>query len=392
MKFRYIYNDKVFEVLLIALGTSCCLGCSIGERKVRVLDVNSGNVREIRNVASGYTREIAESSPCREGGAFVTLQNRLRCEGVNDRSVIRVYDTNANLICSSSIPFPDGIYLSPRAFSAKSDKIVYWNSKYDAKARRWGSTYELCVATLVDHGRTAGIKRIQMPIGCDETIDWDQSFMWSSSNSVVANVECQHDKERSKKKIVVVDVTSGDYRFLPFVVRSPLPSVLSSFQGSLSGRFFAFVTPQEEVYVCDGQGRVCKVIGADQLREFGLREWLESEMADVSWDRMLTLCWDDNDILWIFNRNGRYVGIDVSANIVVKNGFIGMRGGEELMGIIQRRKAIIKQKRNVEIARSIWGDQFLIKDVETGKLVWEMPNFISKCAYIGDGVLILEDL
>ena len=392
MKFRYIYNYKVFAVLLIAIGVSGCLGCSIGERKVRVLDVNSGNVREIRNVASGYTREIAESSPCREGGAFATLQNRLRCEGVNDRSVIRVYDTNANLICSSSIPFPEGIYLSPRAFSARSDKIVYWNSKYDTKARCWGSTYELCVATLVDHGRTAGIKRIQMPIGCDETTNWDQSFMWSSSNSVVAIVECRHDKERSKKKIAVVDVTSGDYRFLPFVVRSPVMTTCSSFQGSLSGSFFSFVNPDEEVYVCDGQGAVRIVIGADQLRALGLREWSESEIPHVPWNELLKASWDDCEILWVYNSKGKYMGIDAKTGSIVANGSVRVQDGEELIGIIQGRRAIIEQRRNSEIIRSVLGNRFLVKDIETGRMVLEMPTCVSSYVYLGEGAILLEDL
>lgn len=369
-------------VAYIVLCCFCIIGCVSAERKVRIFDVNSGGVMEIRNAASDYTREIAESSPCQSGSAFATLQNRMGCDGVYDRSIIRVYDTNAFLRCTSFISSPDGIYLSPRSFSVCSGKVIFWNSKFDAKNERWKSPSELCIATLVDGGGAAEVQRFQMPTGSGETIAWDQSFMWSSPTSIVANVECWNDK-KCMKKIVVVDVSSGSCRFLPFDIRS-MEILLSSFEGSLSRRFFSFIKPNGEVAVCDGQGNVCRVINIDQLRTLGLYETLSAEN--------LTICWDDDDVLWVFNPNGIYVGVDVETNSVIRNGRASLNREEELVGLIQKRYAVVKQRRGSEIICNILGARYFIKDLETGSCVTKMPNCISGYAYLGNGLMLLTDL
>lgn len=393
-KRRKVRAMKLRKILIIAGDIVSCIacfvlsGCASAERKVRVFDVNGGGVLEIRNAASGFTREIAEASPGQAGHSFSTLQNALCCgEKGRDRSIIRVYDTNATLQCTSFVPFPDGIYLSPREFSVCSGKIIFWNCRFNAKAGRWEDANELCIATLSDKRSIGDSKRISMPAECGTSVEWDQSFMWSSPTSVVANVRCQ---DRTKR-IAIVDTASGNFRFLPLDIRLTL-LLPSSFQGSLSRRYFSIVSSNGEVAVCDGQGNVCNVFSVGQLREFGLREPPDSDMWEGSCNEMLTMSWDDGDVLWVFNANGKYVGIDAETNSVIKKGCVSLGCGEELIGLVQGRRAVIKQKRTSEIVRSIWGNHFYVKDIETGSCVVELPNYISKYVYLGNGLMLLEDL
>ena len=101
---------KKRTILLIILSVVCCvvflLGCVSGEREVRIFNANNGNVLRIRNAVPGYTREDIGNSPNQSGDVFATLQNVDNCEGWKNRSIIRVYDTNATLQCTSFIPFP----------------------------------------------------------------------------------------------------------------------------------------------------------------------------------------------------------------------------------------------------------------------------------------------
>ena len=105
-----------------------------------------------------------------------------------------------------------------------------------------------------------------------------------------------------------------------------------------------------------------------------------------------TLRWDDDDILWVFRSNGEYVGIDVKAKSIKKHGKICLGDGERLMGLIQSRYAVIMKRRSSDILRSILGNKFYIKDIETGDCIMEMPSYISRFFYIGNGLLLLEDL
>ncbi len=378
MKQLMILMLTTFAVLCVF-----CIGCSLSERKVRIFDMNSGSVTEIRNAASNYTREIAESSPCQSGGTFATLQNRYSscCDNGNDRSVIRVYDTNATLRCVSFAPY---IYLSPHQFSVCSGKIIFWDSKADAEHKSTTWSQDLCIATLNNGNRIGNVKRIIMPLGCGATLSNDESFMWSSSTSVVVNVEFENAGGSS---IAIVNTSSGDYRFLPLDIRTIGDALaLSSFKGSLSRRYFSIVKPNGEIAVCDWQGNVCHIFNVKQLQAFGLYDTLSSER--------LTICWDDDDVLWIFNPKGMYMGLDVATNSVIRNGCVGLMPEEELMGLIKRRYAVVKRRRGSEIVSSILGHHFYVKDLESESCIVEMPNCISGFGYVylGNGLMLLSDL
>ena len=371
-------------IVFVVLCTVCTIGCVASERKVRIFDVNSGVLMEIRNATSGYTREIAESSPCQSGSTFATLQNRLCHEDGGDRSVVRVYDTNATLLCTSLVPY---IYLSPRQFAVYSEKIIFWNSKADAEYKNTDFSEDLCIATLNNKKSIGNIKRITMPLGCGATIDNDESFMWTSPTSVIANVRCGV----FNKRVAIINTSSGDFRFLPFQIRSTAV-ILASFKCSLSRRYFSVVTPNEEIIVCDRQGNICHSFSIDQLRAFGLYGQSMSEALNCSSDAMLTICWDDDDVLWIFNPKGKYVGIDVQTNSVIRSGCVGLNSEEKLIGLIQKRYAVVKQRRSSEFVCSIWGNRFYVKDLKTENCVVEMPNSISSYVYLGKGLMLLLDL
>lgn len=380
MKNKIILAVMVFIVFVVVFLS----GCVSSERQVRIFNANNGNVLRIRNAAPGYTREITGSSPNQSGDVFATLQNVDNCEGWKNRSTIRVYDTNATLQCTSFIPFPDGIYLGPSEFSVCFGMVVYWNSRFNSSHKWWENTKELCVATLSNENCVKNIKKIPMPSGCSSA-DWDdQSFVWTSPTSVVVNVDCETSKGIIKK-VAIIDTQSGNYRFLPFIIRYEF-CVDSSFQGSLSGRYFAFISDKKEVIVCNGLGEVCHVIDKDKLKEFGVDDPPSPEIG------IITLRWDDDDILWVFRFNGEYVGIDVKAKSIKKHGKIRLGDEECLMGFIQGRYAVTKKRRSSDILRSILGNKFYIKDIETGDCIMEMQNYISRFFYIGNGLLFLEDL
>ena len=379
-------KQRMVVLIVVAFGffAVCYVpsGCASAERRVRIFDVNDGYVKEVRNAVPGFTREIAECSPDRLNNTFSTLQNARFCGDAKCRSTIRVYDTNATLRCTSFVPFPDGVYLSPRQFSVCSGKIIFWNSRFSAKG--WVGTNELCVATLCDKNSITGVKRIAMPSGCSSVLDWEESFMWSTPTSIVVNVMFER---QLTKRIAIVDAVSGDIRFLSFDVRAG-GSLLSSFQCSFSRRFFAVVTRKGEVLVCDGQGNVRNSISMGHLQTLGLCEVTDLDLEDES----LSICWDDGDVLWIFNANGRYVCKDIETNSVIKNGSFSLGMGEKLVGFIQGSRAVIKQKRSPEIIRSIWGNRFYVKDIDTGNHFAEMPNFVSRYTYLGEGLILLEDV
>lgn len=384
MKNRFILT-LIVTVILCTVGTILCtLGCSSAERKVRIFDLNSGSVKEIRNVTNGFSREIAEESPDHVANTIATLQNVLCCDGARDRSIIRVYDTNARLQCLSSIPFPDGIYLCPRSFSVCYGRIIFWNSKFNTVHNYWDDTNELCVADLSNDSCIMNIKRIQMPTECGDIIDWEQAFMWSSPSSVVVNVNFSN----ATKRIAIVDTHSGDCRFLSLDIRKTV-WLISSFQGSLSRRYFAAVRPNGDVVVCNGQGDIYCDISVERLGIFGLREPSQDDELEKR-KEMLTICWDDGDVLWIFNTNGNYLGIDIETNSIIKNGIVALDNEDELIGIIQGQRAVIKHKR--EIITSILGNRFIVKDLKTGNPVAELPNFVSSYVYLGNGLLLLSDL
>ena len=119
-------KQRMVVLIVVAFGffAVCYVpsGCASAERRVRIFDVNDGYVKEVRNAVPGFTREIAECSPDRLNNTFSTLQNARFCGDAKCRSTIRVYDTNATLRCTSFVPFPDGVYLSPRQFSVCSGK------------------------------------------------------------------------------------------------------------------------------------------------------------------------------------------------------------------------------------------------------------------------------
>lgn len=380
---------KKRTILLIALSVVCCViflsGCVSADREVRIFNANNGNVLRIRNAAPGYMREITGNSPNQSGDVFATLQNVYNCEGWKNRSTIRVYDTNATLQCTSFIPFPDGIYLGPTEFSVCFGKVIYWNSRFNFSHKWWMGTKELCVATFSNNDCVKNIKKIPMPSGCSSA-DWhDQSFVWTSPTSVVVNVDCETSKGIIKKKVAIIDTQSGNYRFLPFIIRYEF-SLDSSFQGSLSGRYFAFISDKKEVIVCNGLGEVCHIIDKDKLKEFGVDDPPSPEIG------ISTLRWDDDDILWVFKFGGEYIGIDVKAKSIKKHGKIRLGDEECLMGFIQGRYAVTKKRRSSDLLRSILGNKFYIKDIETGDCIMEMPNYISRFFYIGNGLLLLEDL
>ena len=379
---------KKRTILLIALSVVCCViflsGCVSAGREVRIFNANNGNVLRIRNAARGYTREDIGNSPNQSGDVFATLQNVYNCEGWKNRSTIRVYDTNATLQCTSFIPFPDGIYLGPSEFSVCFGMVVYWNSRFNSSHKWWMSTDELCVATLSNNDCVKNIKKIQMPSGCSSA-DWDdQSFVWTSPTSVVVNVDCETSKGIIKK-VAIIDTQSGNYRFLPFIIRYEF-CLDSSFQGSLSGRYFAFISDKKEVIVCNGLGEVCHIIDKDKLKEFGVDDPPSPEIG------ISTLRWDDDDILWVFKFGGEYIGIDVEAKSIKKHGKIRLGDEECLMGFIQGRYAVTMKRRSSDFLRSILGNKFYIKDIETGDCIMEMPYDISRFFYIGNGLLLFEDL
>lgn len=105
-----------------------------------------------------------------------------------------------------------------------------------------------------------------------------------------------------------------------------------------------------------------------------------------------TLRWDDDDILWVFKFGGEYIGIDVEAKSIKKHGKIRLGDEECLMGFIQGRYAVTKKRRSSDLLRSIMGNKFYIKDIKTEDCIMEMPNYISRFFYIGNGLLLLEDL
>jgi hypothetical protein len=104
------------------------------------------------------------------------------------------------------------------------------------------------------------------------------------------------------------------------------------------------------------------------------------------------LRWDDDDILWVFKFGGEYIGIDVEAKSIKKHGKIRLGDEECLMGFIQGRYAVTMKRRSSDFLRSILGNEFCIKDIETGDCIMEMPNYISRFFYIGNGLLLFEDL
>lgn len=77
---------------------------------------------------------------------------------------------------------------------------------------------------------------------------------------------------------------------------------------------------------------------------------------------------------------------------IKKHGKIRLGDEECLMGFIQGRYAVTKKRRSSDILRSILGHKFYIKDIETGDCIMEMPNYISRFFYIGNGLLLFEDL
>ena len=381
MRKKIILVIMVFIVFIVVF----LLGCVSGDREVRIFNANNGNVLRIRNAAPGYTRENIGNSPNQSGDVFATLQNVYNCEGWKNRSTIRVYDTNATLQCTSFIPFPDGIYLGPSEFSVCFGMVVYWNSRFNSSHKWWENAKELCVATLSNENCVKNIKKIPMPSGCSSA-DWDdQSFVWTSPTSVVVNVDCETSK-KFIKKVAIIDTLSGKYRFLPFIIRCEV-CAKSSFQGSLSGRYFAFISDKKEVIVCNGLGEVCHIIDKDKLKEFGVDDPPDAMLYNFS-----TLRWDDDDILWVFKFGGEYIGIDVEAKSIKKHGKIRLGDEECLMGFIQGRYAVTMKRRSSDFLRSILGNKFYIKDIETGDCIMEMPNYISRFSYIGNGLLLFEDL
>ena len=386
-EWRKVCAMKWICMILVIL-LFCTIWCLPGDRKVRVFDVNNGRVLEICNAGSGLSREIAEAAPDRSEHTFSTLQNELCCGSEQkDRSVIRVYDSNAVLLCTSTVPFPDSISLCPGGFAVCSGKIIFRTSKFAVEKQCWEGANELCVASLCDKTCATDIKRMIIPSEYYSR-NWEESFMWSSSTSIVVLVGCE--KPRWSEKVAIVDVESGEFRLLPYDVRTESSHYQSSFQGSVSRRYFSIVSARDEVIVFDGLGNVCVSMGVERLRALGFRERTES-FVDMRND-MISICWDEGDVLWIFNANGRHVCVDVETNSIIKNGCVNLDHDEELVGLIQGKCAVIMQRRTPEFARDIWGNHFYLKDIETGNSIVKMPDNISRYTYLGNGLLLIEDL
>lgn len=370
---------KKYNLFLGVFGLSVLLAGCCAERLVTLFNANDGCVKRIRDVHGDDTsREIFELAPCVPDRTFSTIQEEYRPY----RTVIRVYDFDAKLLRIVRFPESERVFPFPGTIAVRGTNIMFWTCiprAGDAETPSWLSMRSL------EEGSPIRQYGIGDATGFSEPLR-DVRFVWLTPTTVVCRVWCEKRDEYKQDRLVLLNTGDRSWRELPYTVRSAFDcSFANGLQQSLDGRFLAVASPppQNGFVVLDASLQIAGRVTPNDLQHAGVPGEVDHFNKQlVTWDTK----WDDDGVLWIWNKKGAYIQYDAPHRRFGPVGHWALDADEEITGFVEGKYIVIK------VHNPHWiDDPLYVYDLATRRKVRKLPCLIVRWTYLGNGLMLLED-